>query len=119
MNSPDSSRQYKLLLARQFGDVESQIADLEGPDGTVILTERNNAAIKVLRQSIADGKKNIGVFYGAAHMPGIEETLVNDMGFKRTGVEWRLAWDMTAKEPAPPAPAPAAPKTNPNPTDPR
>ena len=115
MNSPDSSRQYKLLLARQFGDVESQIAALEGPDGTVILTERNKAALKVLRQSIADGKKNIGVFYGAAHMPGIEDVLVNDMGFHRTAVEWRLAWDMTAREPAPPPPA----KTNPTPPDPR
>ena len=99
MNSPDAARQYKLLLARQFNDVDAQIAAVEGPDGTVLLTERNKAALRVLEDTIARGKKNIGVFYGAGHMRGIEETLVGEMGFERTAVEWRVAWDMT------PAPA--------------
>jgi hypothetical protein len=100
MNSPDSARQYKLLLARQFQDIEAQMAGLEGPDGSVLLTERNKAALRVLKETIEKGRKNIGVFYGAGHMHGLEEALVNDMGFTRTGVEWRVAWDMT------PAPAP-------------
>ena len=116
MNSPDSARQYKLLLARQFQDIEAQMAGLEGPDGSVLLTERNKAALRVLKETIENGKKNIGVFYGAGHMHGLEAALVNDMGFKRTGVEWRVAWDMTPSE-APksqPAPKPrAAPKAAP------
>jgi len=28
-------------------------------------------------------------------MRGIEDVLVGKMGFKRTDVEWRTAWDMT------------------------
>jgi len=96
MNSPDSARQYKLLFARQFQDIEAQLAGLEGPNGSVLLTERNKAALRVLKETIADGKKNIGIFYGAGHMRGLEDALL-DMGFQRTGVEWRLAWDMTAK----------------------
>ena len=100
MNSPDSARQYKLLFARQFQDVEAQIAGLEGPNGSVLLTERNKAALRVLGGTIDEGKKNIGIFYGAGHMPGIEDVLVNEMGFERVGVEWRLAWDMTGKAPA-------------------
>jgi hypothetical protein len=106
MNSPDSARQYKLLLARQFQDIEAQMAGLEGPDGSELLTERNKAALRVLKETIQKGKKNIGIFYGAGHMHAMEEALVNDMGFERTGVEWRVAWDMT------PAPA-RAPKSQP------
>ena len=95
MNSPDSARQYKLLLARQFQDVDAQLAGMEGPDGSVLLTERNKAALRVLGETIEAGKKNIGVFYGAGHMKGIEEALVGEMGFERVGVEYRVAWDMT------------------------
>lgn len=102
MNAPDRARQYKLLLARQMQDIEGQVAGLEGPNGSVILTERNKAALKVLKEAIADGRKNIGVFYGAAHMHGIRKALIDDMGFKPAGVKWLVAWDMTAKaQPAP------------------
>ena len=118
MNSPDSARQYKLLLARQFQDIEAQMAGLEGGEGTVILTERNKAAIKVLKEQIAAGKKNIGVFYGAGHMPGLEDALVDEMGFKRTGIEWRVAWDMTAKPAAKAPPRPALKRAAPVPSEP-
>lgn len=96
MRSPDSTRQYKLLLARQFGQLEAQIQDLEGDEGSVLLSERNKAALKVLKRTIDQGKQNIGLFYGAAHMRGIEDVLVNEMGFRRTGIQWRVAWDMRA-----------------------
>ena len=96
-NSPDSARQYKLLFGRQFQDIEQQLAGLEGPNGSVLLTERNKAALRVLKETIEDGKKNIGIFYGAGHMHGIEDVLVAEMGFERVAIEWRLAWDMTAK----------------------
>jgi hypothetical protein len=110
MGKPDSARRYKLILARQFVDMDSKFEGLEGERGSVIISERNKAAIKVLEQTIADGKRTIGVFYGAGHMRGIEEHLVGRMGFKRVGVEWRTAWDMTAA-PAPlPAEAPAKEK---------
>jgi hypothetical protein len=100
MRSPDSARQYKLLLARELSDLEGQLEGLdgEGEDGTVLIAERNKAALRVLERTIADGKHNIGVFYGAGHMRGIQEALVERMGFTRTGVEWRVAWDM--REPA-------------------
>lgn len=96
MMSPDSARQYKLLLGRQFQDIESQLAGWDGEQGTVILTERNKAAVAALKRSLAQGNKNIGIFYGAAHMPGIERALTGDLGFKRTDIEWQTAWDMPA-----------------------
>lgn len=93
-DSPDRARQFKLILGRSFGDMEEQMA---GMQGTVLLTERNKKALAVLKETIRGGKKNIGIFYGAAHMSDIESRLAL-MGFKRTGVEWRTAWDMTGEE---------------------
>ena len=95
MTSPDSARQYKLLLARQFENMEAQMAGIEGPNGSVILGERNKAALRVLRETIRAGKRNIAVYYGAGHMRGIEDALLAEMGFRRTGVRWLTAWDMT------------------------
>jgi hypothetical protein len=97
LTSPDKDRHLKLILARQFEDLERQVAGIEGPGGSVILTERNKKAIEVLEQTIAAGRKNIGVFYGAAHMIDLHQRLLG-MGFKPTGTEWRTAWDMTPRE---------------------
>lgn len=92
-NSPDRGRQLKLLMGRSFGDVEEQMSGMEG---TVLVTERNKKALSVLKDEIKSGKKNLGIFYGAAHMHDMESRLAL-MGFKRTGIEWRTAWDMTVK----------------------
>ncbi len=97
LTSPDRARHFKLILGRQFEDIETRMAGFEGPDGSVLVTERNKAAIKVLQTTIAAGKKNIGIFYGAAHMKDMEKRVV-ELGFKKTGVEWRTAWDMTPRE---------------------
>lgn len=96
LSSEDSARQLKLILARQFQNMDEMVAGLEGPNGSVLVTERNKAALKVLKDTIAAGKKNIGIFYGAAHMKDMEKRL-EEMGFKRTGVEYRVAWDMSPR----------------------
>lgn len=92
--SKDRTREMKLVMARQMQDIEAQIAGIEGPNGSVILTERNKAAMRVLKKSLGSGKKNIGIFYGAAHMPDLE-TRLRGLGFKKTGTAWHVAWDMT------------------------
>jgi hypothetical protein len=91
--SPDRARQFKLILGRNFNNVEEQMA---GFNGSVLTTERNKKALSVLKDTIAKGKKDIAVFYGAAHMNDLEARLAL-MGFKRTGIEWRTAWDMRTK----------------------
>jgi hypothetical protein len=92
---PDGARQAKLILARQFSDIDSVVSGL---NGTVLLTERNKAAVAALKQSIAAGKKNIAIFFGAAHMPGIQERL-QDMGFHQTDLQWHTAWNLPAPAP--------------------
>lgn len=97
LDAPDRSKRFKMILGRSFGQMEDQIA---GFQGTVLVTERNKKALAVLKEQIRAGKKDIGVFYGAAHLPDMESRLAL-MGFKRTGVEYKLAWDIR-DEPAPP-----------------
>lgn len=97
LQSEDGARQLKLILAKQFNNMDEMIEGMEGPNGSVLLTERNKAALKVLKQELDAGKKNIGLFYGAAHLKDMDKRLVNDMGFKRAGTEWRVAWDLSPK----------------------
>jgi hypothetical protein len=114
LTSRDRSRELKLVLGRQFEDIEAQLAGIEGNKGSVILSERNRVAVEVLEKTIARGKRKIGIFYGAGHMPGIEEKLVRDLGFERTASEWKVAWDMSEKKPEageePRKPSPARPR---------
>ena len=99
LTSPDRPRQLKLLIAEQFEDLDKKLAGLDGPDGSVLLTERNKAAIRTLKKQLAKGDKSIGIFYGAAHMGDLSKR-VEAMGFKVSKREWLTAWDMSApKEP--------------------
>jgi hypothetical protein len=108
LGSPDRDRQLRLLLARQFKDIDEEIAAMQGKDGTVLLTERNKAAMKALDQTIMKGKKNIGIFYGGAHLRDMEQRLYQ-LGFIKIGVTYRTAWNM----PAPPATQPTMATTRP------
>jgi DNA-binding MarR family transcriptional regulator len=101
LTRPDAQRQIKLLLARQFGEMEKNAADF-GMGNTVILTERNQRALRVLKETMAGGKKKIAIFYGAAHMPELSEKL-KEMGFTQVSTDWRTAWDLTIRADQPSA----------------
>lgn len=102
MTRPDGEGQIKLLLARHLGDIENEAMGLDMLSGTVILTERNKAVMKGLRKELKAGKRNVAIFYGAAHMPELAERLM-DMGFEPVATEWRTAWDVKIRENAPSA----------------
>ena len=100
---PDMERRVKLMLAKQMVSVEAGAAGFFGdPNNNVIVTERNKAAMGVLSDTIASGKKKISVFYGAAHMPDFAKRL-EALGFKRVDTEWRTAWDLKIREDQPSA----------------
>jgi hypothetical protein len=102
LQASDRSRQLKLFLGQQFHDIDEQVAMFEGPDGSAILADRNEAAMKVLKDELKTDKKTFAIFYGAAHLKGMEQILTKQMGFKRSGEEWLTAWNI------PPAPKGAA-----------
>lgn len=83
----------KVAMARSLASADTLLDAIEGEDGTVILAGRNKVALKVLEKETAAGKKNLGIFYGAAHLPDMETRLVK-MGYERTGEKWITAWDI-------------------------
>ncbi len=96
----------KVSMARQLAAADELVAVMEREDGgSVIITERNKKALAVLDQETAAGRKNLGIFYGAAHLADME-TAMEKMGYRRTGERWMTAWDIKprADEIRPPSP---------------
>ncbi len=92
--NPNRSVELKYLLARQFNEMERLTAGLNDEKGSVILTDRNKVALKVLTRELAAGKKNLAIFYGAAHLPDLEERMIEKMGFERKATRWVTAWNL-------------------------
>ena len=69
---------------------------LEGEDGSTIIGQRNRKALEVLRRELKNGKKRIGIFYGAGHLPDMEKRLAEGFGLypNKKSIKWLTAWDM-------------------------
>ncbi|MFQ5505746.1 MAG: hypothetical protein ACE5F1_13250 [Planctomycetota bacterium] len=93
--SPDRARYLKFLFAHDLDEIEKMIAGFgsDNASGTVIIGERNQEAIKVLVEQLEKGKKKLGIFYGAAHLPDLE-TRLRQLGFKKSSQVWITAWDV-------------------------
>ena len=58
--------------------------------GDISAGTHGGPAIGVLKKRLAAGDKKIGIFYGAAHLKGMEKILTGEMGFKQVGdPQWR------------------------------
>ena len=90
----DRALKMKRLMAGQLANIESQLAVLQGPDGSTLITERNKRALEVLREEVAKGKQRVAIFYGAGHMPDMETRLKQSFAAKRLSTEWITAWNM-------------------------
>lgn len=102
LTSKDSARTMKMLLGKQFEDMEAMVAGLDKGskgEGSTLLGERNKICMDVLAEQIAAGKKRLAIFYGAAHLPDMERRL-RELGFTRKSQEWLVAWDIPAAPPA-------------------
>jgi hypothetical protein len=94
MFSKDRATRLKTVMAEQFESLDGQMAALDGPEGSTIITERNKRCLEVLDKQLAAGKKKIAIFYGAGHLPDMERRLTADYGFKRSGETWLAAWQL-------------------------
>ena len=96
----DHNRALKLkrIMAQEFSDLDIITSAFNGPDGSTLITERNKAALKVLGQEIAAGKKKIAIFYGGGHMPDMESRAIADFHLKRAGQDWLEAWNLRDKK---------------------
>jgi hypothetical protein len=97
--SKDSAAEFKKVLAKMFDQSESMTAVMEGEEGSVILSGRNGVVVKKIKEVLADEKqRRIAVFYGGAHMPGIEGSLLKELSAKPAGEQWLAAWTMPKEE---------------------
>jgi hypothetical protein len=95
-----SNREVRLrrIMAEQFTDMDVLTAAFGGEEGSSLITDRNAAALDVLRQEIAAGKRKIAIFYGAAHMDDFDERLREDFQLEPVETDWVEAWDLRMPE---------------------
>lgn len=95
----DRSHELKMILGPVMGDVEAQTSGLGNSKiGKLILDERNVEAMKIVERELSTGGKNMGLFYGAAHLPGMAK-IMEGMGFKKTAETWMTAWKVGTEKP--------------------
>lgn len=90
----DRELRLRRIMAVQFTDMEVLTAAFSGEEGSTIITDRNAAAIDVMRRQIGKGRRKIAIFYGAAHMPDFDTRLRKDFGLEPVRTEWLEAWDL-------------------------
>jgi len=91
----DSGRAIRYLLGRELARSGGQLLPPELEEQVTILADRNRVALSVLEQSLEDPTlRSISIFYGAAHMRGLELGLTERMGFERLDRRWFDAWVM-------------------------
>ena len=90
----DRAFELKQILAEQFQDLEGTIKVFEGPNGSTLVTVRNQRAVDVLKREISAGKKKLAIFYGAAHMPDLSKRLEEQLSLELQQQEWLEAWDL-------------------------
>lgn len=66
--------------------------------GRLILDDRNVAVLKAMQEKIGelDADKTVAVFYGAAHLRGLEDALIRRLGYIPANTRWMTAFEVDA-----------------------
>ncbi len=82
----------KTMIAYEMTNMD-QVQDILGEDsGSAVIGARNQRVVDVLRREIDAGSRRIGIFYGVAHMPDLEERLLDQLGLRYVSTDWVDAW---------------------------
>jgi hypothetical protein len=97
----DQVMAFKFLLAEELARGGGILVGQQLEQQLTILGDRNDAALGVLRQVLSENEaiessnspiSNFSIFYGAAHMPGLERELIYSLGFELSSQRWLTAW---------------------------
>ena len=89
----DQTSAFKYLFAEELSYSGGIVLGSELEQQITLLGERNRVAIYVLTDTPKEpGRRSISIFYGVAHMVGIEREVVNTLGFERKNQRWLTAW---------------------------
>ncbi len=93
-SKPEKIRLMRRALGRAMALSWRPVAGQYYPAGMdVIIGARNERAMQVVDDQLTKGRRTIGVFYGAGHMPDMERRLL-ERGFHLKGTEWLTAWSV-------------------------
>ncbi|HZW06319.1 MAG TPA: hypothetical protein VFF65_04275, partial [Phycisphaerales bacterium] len=93
-SNPRLAASVKVMMVDMLGSedaVSMGPAEMKKMMG-VILKDRNDVVLQDLRAVLAaEQRKDIAIFYGAGHLPDMEEKLVRDFGYTRQSEKWMEA----------------------------
>ena len=95
MFSKNKELRMRRSFAKQIQQMEAGMVVFQGRDGSTIIDHRNAKCMEVLKEEIAAGKRNLAIFYGAGHLPDMQQRLMSDFKMKRGGQYWLEAWSLT------------------------
>ncbi|KAJ3683380.1 hypothetical protein LUZ60_013607 [Juncus effusus] len=84
----------KVVLARALTSTFAQEMNMENEENTVIIGERNKAALEELKRAINRGERKIAILYGAGHMPDLGKRLMQDFNLVPCEINWVTAWEI-------------------------
>lgn len=92
------SSKLKRMMAEQLAALGSLEGALGKTLNTILIADRNRAAMKVLRNELDRGKKKIAIFYGAGHMADFDRKLREELDLRPVSTQWHEAWDLRVRE---------------------
>ncbi|XVE54272.1 hypothetical protein DITRI_Ditri03aG0067400 [Diplodiscus trichospermus] len=93
----DFGAAMKVFLAKRLTSEFTQVtADVE--EKSVIIGERNRAAIEALRRAIDEGHNKIAILYGGGHMPDLGRRLREEFDLVPSRVQWITAWSISKRD---------------------
>lgn len=85
----------KYLLAEELARSDAISINPALESQLTLLGDRNQIALQRLSETLQDPEiKSISVFYGAAHMTGMEREILQSMGFNKVDQRWLTAWSI-------------------------
>lgn len=91
----DRALAMKRVMAEQFSQGNGSLAALEGPNGSTLISGRNEVALNVLKEQLDAGKCHVAIFYGGGHMDDMHKQLGKRFGLEPAETRWLVAWDLT------------------------
>jgi len=92
MLSGDADNAFKVMLAYELVDLDAYSEILGEDADSAVIGARNQRAIDELRQQLDGGATRIAIFYGVAHMPDMEQRLLQQLDLAYQDTTWVDAW---------------------------
>ncbi|XP_065850613.1 uncharacterized protein [Euphorbia lathyris] len=93
----DFGAAMKVFLAKRLTSELTQVmSDVE--EKSVIIGERNKAAMDALKRAMDDGHNKIAILYGGGHMPDLGRRLREELDLIPSEVQWITAWSIRNRD---------------------